>query len=75
MSDLAAVRRLIAREYRDLEIVAQVPIDGVDALIVCGPATEALVRTPDDLRKWFPAGHPQPATVVPSGRNAQRSLF
>lgn len=63
-----AVRAAIAAEYRGLEIVAEVPIDGEPALIVHSPATEALVRSLDDLAKWF-GTHRVSAPAVQPGPN------
>jgi hypothetical protein len=73
-ADLAEVRRLIASEYSKLEIVAEVPIDGVPALIVYGPATEAIVRTPEELDQRFRDCRRQRMPDVPLAAR-QRSLF
>ena len=73
-TDLVEVRRLIACEYAHLEIVAEVPIDGVQALIVYGPASEAIVRTPEELDQRFRDCRRQRTPDVPTATR-QRSLF
>ncbi len=47
------LRTEIRTHYPLLEVTAEVLLGDVPALIVYGPATQAVVRDQADLRRWF----------------------
>lgn len=69
----------ISTHYPLLEVTAEVMLGDVPALIVYGPATQAVVRDQADLRRWFSDcrrdREPPHATSPAAPRKQQRMLL
>lgn len=81
---LDSLRATIAAEYPHLEVLTAVDIAGRGkCLIVEGPATEALVNSVEELRKYFdrrdvvsrPTPAPVAAQIIDAREAGQRWLF
>ena len=81
---LDSLRATIAAEYPQLEVLTTVDIAGRGkCLIVEGPATEALIGSVEELRKYFdrrdvisrPPAKPAATQIIDAREAGQRWLF